>query len=158
MSKSQENTTCSEMLGIFNKIKDGTYTKPIAPQLSESDTVSFKQHAIELNSMTHAYAGNKSAMLSNLQSSLDDTTNTLNSQMQAISAKDNEIDLKKKRQKQQLLEIREKQKLILTRDRMLQITQERNVYKKKIIYTLIAFIIATFVFMLVCYVYFNKKQ
>ncbi len=45
------------------------------------------------------------------------------------------------KQKQQENEISEKEKLILTRNRMLQIEYDKNLYKKRIIYSLIAFIL-----------------
>ena len=57
----------------------------------------------------------------------------------------------------QLREIQEKEKLLLTRSRMLQIAQDRNSYKKKIIYTLIALIFLIFIFTLALYVYFTRK-
>lgn len=44
--------------------------------------------------------------------------------------------------KQQQKEINEKERLILTRDRMLQISYDRNLLKKKVIYTIVAFILA----------------
>ena len=40
---------------------------------------------------------------------------------------------------------------------MLQISQDRNAYKKKIIYSLIALIFAIFIFTLVMYVLFIRK-
>ncbi len=51
-----------------------------------------------------------------------------------------------------------KRNIINTRARMLQIAQENNVYKQKIIYTLIAFIFAVFIAILVMYVFYSKKK
>ncbi len=62
------------------------------------------------------------------------------------------------RQKQQLNEIDEKNKLILTRARMLQLSQEKNSYKKKIIYSLIAIILLILILTLSTYVYFSRKK
>lgn len=69
------------------------------------------------------------------------------------------IDLvnKNKIQVDQLREIEEKEKLLLTRSRMLQIAQDRNAYKKKIIYTLIAVIFLILILTIVMYVYFSRK-
>lgn len=76
----------------------------------------------------------------------------------------NELDQKNKLligkqiiQKNQLKEIEEKEKLLLTRSRMLQIAQDRNSYKKKIIYSLIALIFGIFILTLVMYVLFIRK-
>ena len=66
-------------------------------------------------------------------------------------------------QKQQILvdqlkEIEDKEKLLLTRSRMLQISQDRNAFKKKIIYLLIAIIFLIFIFTLVMYIFYTRKM
>jgi len=53
-------------------------------------------------------------------------------------------------------EIDYKERLIDTRNRMLQLSQEKNIYKNKIIYTLFAVIIGIILVLLAVYVYFNK--
>jgi hypothetical protein len=58
----------------------------------------------------------------------------------------------------QLKEIEDKEKLLLTRSRMLQIAQDRNSYKKKIIYTLLAIIFGLFILILFVYVLFTRKM
>jgi hypothetical protein len=75
-----------------------------------------------------------------------------------LSNKNIELYEKKKIQLNQLREIEDKEKLLLTRARMLQISQDRNSYKKKIIYTFIAIIFAIFIITLVIYVLFLKKN
>lgn len=75
-----------------------------------------------------------------------------------IDAKNAELIEKQMRQKQQLNEIDEKNKLILTRSRMLQLSQEKNIYKKKIIYSLTAIIFLILIITLSTYVYFSKKK
>ena len=66
-------------------------------------------------------------------------------------------------QKQQILvdqlkEIEDKEKLLLTRSRMLQISQDRNAFKKKIIYLLVAIIFLIFIFTLVMYIFYTRKM
>jgi Fe2+ transport system protein B len=85
-----------------------------------------------------------------------------NIQMQGVSLKElsnknDELYQKQQIQLNQLKEIEDKEKLLLTRSRMLQISQDRNAYKKKIIYSLIAVIFAIFIFTLVMYVLFVRK-
>ena len=85
-----------------------------------------------------------------------------NIQMQGVSLrelsnKNDELYQKQQIQLNQLKEIEDKEKLLLTRSRMLQISQDRNSYKKKIIYSLIALIFAIFIFTLVMYVLFIRK-
>ena len=74
-----------------------------------------------------------------------------------INQKNNELLKKQQIQIQQLKEIQDKEKLLLTRSRMLQIAQDRNSYKKKIIYTLLAIIFGIFILILVVYVLFTRK-
>ena len=86
-----------------------------------------------------------------------------NIQMQGVSLKElsnknDELYQKQQIQLNQLKEIEDKEKLLLTRSRMLQISQDRNAYKKKIIYSLIAVIFAIFIFTLVMYVLFVRKM
>jgi hypothetical protein len=86
-----------------------------------------------------------------------------NIQMQGVSLKElsnknDELYQKQQIQLNQLKEIEDKEKLLLTRSRMLQISQDRNAYKKKIIYSLIAVIFAIFIFTLVMYVLFIRKM
>ena len=78
--------------------------------------------------------------------------------LQELGTKNQELNEKKQIQLDQLKEIEEKEKLLLTRSRMLQISQDRNAYKKKIIYSLIAVIFAIFIFTLVMYVLFIRKM
>jgi len=54
--------------------------------------------------------------------------------------------------------LQNKMELLATRDRMLQLSQERNVYKKKVIYVLFAVIIALLVAIIAAYSFFNKKK
>lgn len=77
--------------------------------------------------------------------------------MSNINQKNNVILDKQEIQLNQLKEIEDKEKLLLTRSRMLQIAQDRNSYKKKIIYTLLAIIFGLFILILFIYVLFTRK-
>lgn len=74
-----------------------------------------------------------------------------------INMKNNELEKKYLIQINQYKEIEDKEKLLLTRSRMLQISQDRNAYKKKIIYSLLTVVFAIFIVALVLYVLFAKK-
>ena len=52
--------------------------------------------------------------------------------------------------------IQNKMQQVATKDRMLQISQERNVYKKKIIYVLLSMIIALIISVIFGYTVFSK--
>jgi predicted PurR-regulated permease PerM len=89
---------------------------------------------------------------------IQDNINLQNQSIQDLNAKNSNLQTKEQIQLDQLKEIQEKEKLLLTRSRMLQISQDRNSYKKKIIYSLIALIFAIFIITIVIYVFFIKKM
>lgn len=83
-------------------------------------------------------------------------TRTMTNALETISTSNNKandeinnknITLLEKQQIQysQMKEIENKEKLLLTRARMLQISQDRNSYKTKVIYTLLAILIVIFI-------------
>ena len=75
-----------------------------------------------------------------------------------IEQKNLQLLEKQRRQLEQQKEIEEKNKLVLTRSRMLQLAQERNMYKKKIIYTMIAIIFLILILALSTYLFISKKS
>jgi hypothetical protein len=95
----------------------------------------------------------------------DNYIQTINSSISTQNVVISELDNKNKQllekqevQINQLKEIEDKEKLLLTRSRMLQIAQDRNSYKKKIIYTLIATIFLIFILTIALYVFFVRKK
>lgn len=57
---------------------------------------------------------------------------------------------------QQEADLQQKQQLIRTRDRMLQIAMEKNIYKRKLIYVLISVILVIIVFLMLGYVAYRR--
>lgn len=55
-------------------------------------------------------------------------------------------------------DINSKMNLIATKDRMLQLSQDRNVYKKKVIYVLFSVLIAIFIAIISFYSIYNKNK
>jgi hypothetical protein len=97
------------------------------------------------------------SIVKNMYSKLTSNIDLQNDALGTIELKNKELIQKQNIQIQQLKEIEDKEKLLLTRSRMLQIAQDRNSYKKKIIYSLIALIFAIFIFTLVMYIFFRRK-
>lgn len=87
--------------------------------------------------------------INNATQNLEKTKKQIEEEDQAIMDKMNLTE----KQKQ---EIEYKKRLLLTRDRMLALTYEKNIYKKKIIYTLLALIIFIIILMLFTYSYFQR--
>ena len=108
-------------------------------------------------SITQSVANSGTTDINSLQSALQQTLDLQNNSLTEIQEKNQELNEKRLRQIEQMKEIEEKEKLILTRSRMLQIAQERNSYKKKIIYSLIAAILAIFIFTILMYVFYSRK-
>lgn len=68
-------------------------------------------------------------------------------------------DMVQKRMRLRMQEeaIAQKRELMRTRQRMLQLSIDRNVYKRKVIYTILALILAVIVLMIAGYVTFNRS-
>jgi uncharacterized protein (DUF3084 family) len=76
----------------------------------------------------------------------------------AIDEKAKQISEKQKQVYGQSQEIEDKIKLLDTRNKMLQLSIEQNIYKKKVIYSLLSVIIALIVGMIFFYTFFSKKM
>jgi predicted PurR-regulated permease PerM len=99
-----------------------------------------------------------SSQLQNYYNLIENNITLQKDTLSNIQNKNNELMQKQEIQINQLKEIQDKENLLLTRSRMLQISQDRNSYKKKIIYSLIALIFFIFIITLVIYVYFSRKM
>ena len=98
-----------------------------------------------------------SGNINNYVNQIKDNNKLQSSMLNELDQKNKLLIEKQLIQKNQLKEIEDKEKLLLTRSRMLQISQDRNSYKKKIIYSLIALIFGIFILTLVMYVLFIRK-
>ena len=86
-----------------------------------------------------------------------DGINTTNNDLTTDVASKNTLLMEKQQiQDSQMKEIENKEKLLLTRARMLQISQDRNSYKTKIIYSLLAILIVIFIINL--FIWSMKKK
>ena len=74
-----------------------------------------------------------------------------------IDKKAQQISEKQKQVYGQSQEIDDKIKLLDTRNKMLQLSIEQNIYKKKVIYSLLSVIIALIGGMIFFYTFFSKK-
>jgi uncharacterized protein (DUF3084 family) len=75
-----------------------------------------------------------------------------------IDKKAQQISEKQKQVYGQSQEIDDKMKLLDTRNKMLQLSIDQNIYKKKVIYSLLSVIIALIVGMIFFYTFFSKKM
>jgi hypothetical protein len=100
------------------------------------------------------------ADIQNLQKNLISTIDSIDDAIgvnPSMNSKNTLLAQKQQRQIEQQAEIEDKTNLILTRSRMLQIAEERNMYKKKIIFSLLAVILLILIITLTTYVFFSKQ-
>ena len=99
-------------------------------------------------------AGN--ADVSQYYASLITNADNENKGLSNIDTKNNVIFQKENIQNQLLREIESKEKLLLTRSRMLQISHDRNSYKKQLIYTFMAS--AFMILVLILFIYYTVRK
>jgi hypothetical protein len=81
----------------------------------------------------------------------------INETSDQIEKKADSLDEKQKQVYGQTKEIEDKMSLLETRDKMLELSINRNLYKKKVIYSLFSVILAFVILMICFYAFFNKK-
>ena len=94
----------------------------------------------------------------NYYSDITTGANNVNSELLTVNNKNSVLFEKQKIQIQLLKEIENKEKLLLTRSRMLQISQDRNSYKKKLIYTSITCAITIIILVIIVYGIIRKRK
>jgi len=96
--------------------------------------------------------------INSLETYLKNTKEAIISKKAEIDEKAKQIADKQKQVYGQSQEIDDKLKLLDTRNKMLQLSIDQNVYKKKVIYSLLSVIIALIVGMIFFYTFFSKKM
>jgi len=96
--------------------------------------------------------------INSLRQYVINTQAQINTKKAEIDEKANQISNKQKQVYGQSQEIEDKLKLLDTRNKMLQLSIDQNIYKKKVIYSLLSVIIALIVGMIFFYTFFTKKM
>ncbi len=111
-----------------------------------------------------SYTDTQNTMIHNLENQIETLQNRLNEVQTQVDHQSKELttsemDLRERQSRilAQKREIDDKRKLVSTRDRMLQLSIEKNVYKKKVIYSLISAIIVVFILMLLGYSFMARS-
>jgi hypothetical protein len=95
--------------------------------------------------------------LSFIKNEILNTKSVINETSNLIEKKSDALEEKQKQVYGQTKEIEDKMRLLETRDKMLQLSIDRNLYKKKVIYSLFSVILAFVIIMICFYAFFNKK-
>lgn len=93
-----------------------------------------------------------------LKSSVKCITDQERVMLEHIELQKEKLDDNQKLYSQYTGDIKKKRQLIATRDRMLQLSQERNIYKQKIVYVLLAIIVALLIGSVSVYTIFNRMR
>lgn len=91
-----------------------------------------------------------------LEGEIQRTQQYIAEQTRLIAEKDKNIQRSQDITQWQEQEIEYKKGLMLTRDRQLELSQEKNIYKQKVIYTLMAIVLLAILGMIVGLYYVNK--
>ena len=125
-----------------------------------TDSTSMADQAEKVASLTDAMNAineHTSNTISQLKDMISNSHTTTAAQKDMLNNVSSDIHDKHQRAEQQDLTIRQKSDLIRTRNRMLELSIEKNVYKRKVIYTILALILAVLVLMVAGYVTFNRR-
>ena len=96
--------------------------------------------------------------LNNSFTSIQSSVNSDNLSLTEIDQKNNVIEQKEKIQVELLYALENKEKILLTRSRMLQIAQDRNSYKLQSIYASFAIMIVLIIIILIIFIIIRKKK
>jgi hypothetical protein len=104
-------------------------------------------------------SGIKKNSLDNSQKNIIKNSSSINNSLDETITNNNQLLMKKNKiNNEQEKAIQDKQKILLTRARMLQLSRDKNAYKLKIIYTLIAIILVIFTIVLFIYSFYKKQM
>lgn len=96
------------------------------------------------------------SQLNQVKSNILNAQSKIDKQNSEIEKKAQQLEQKQKQIYGQSQEIEDKIKLLDTRNKMLQLSIEKNIYKKKVIYTLMAVILGLIIAMLALYSFFKQ--
>ena len=111
-----------------------------------------------LLSIQNALSAKIMTLQSKLKKILQNTYSQLYKSDSVIDAKENEIKEKLKRIENQKELIERKKNLVITRERALELSQEKNVYKQNVIYTLISVVIAIIMFIILGFMLMKRRN
>lgn len=137
---------------------DAAYLTNMLKKINEklSSGKNNKQQIVALTEAQDAISSALEDSISQIQGQIHNTYSTTQAQQQMLGNVSTDITGKQERAMQQAMDIEQKQALMNTRNRMLELSMEKNIYKRKVIYTILALILAVIVMLVAGYVTFNK--
>lgn len=156
-TQSIENMNAQQLATLIRQLQQElnslrAYASSSGIEVSGSSEMTLSTMEQEQQSMINALENNIKVLTDRLIA----LQNNIKQQSQDLRTNEMSLEEKQAQILAQESEIDNKKKLLLTRDRMLQLSIEKNVYKKKVIYTLLSIIIVIIIMMLVGYAFMNK--
>lgn len=124
---------------------------------SSSSSVSQSQQLSQLGSSLDASIQDMTSETNGLIKGIQNTHQKIQTLENELKATGGDLELKMQRQHQQQNDIGNKQKLLSSRERMLQLSIEKNVYKRKVIYTYISIVCLILLLLFSAYFYYSKR-
>ena len=112
----------------------------------------------DLGPLLDTIKGNLDRERATLQQMIDSNKTTLQAQEKEISVRQEQIKTKEQILMEHDNDVNNQKSLMILRDRMLQLSQEKNVWKQKVIYVLLSLIIAVFLIMIAGYAFSGGKS
>jgi len=131
------------------------YRNNLSP--SSASSVSQSQQLSQLGSSLDASIQDMTSETNSLIKGIQNTYQKIQTLENELKATGGDLELKMQRQHQQQNDIGNKQKLLSSRERMLQLSIEKNVYKRKVIYTYISIVCLILLLLFSAYFYYSKK-
>lgn len=160
MKPAQKDQEMKELTKTTNNIKQllsmlTMYRNTLSP--SSSSSVSQSQQLSQLGSSLDASIQDMTSETNSLIKGIQNTHQKIQTLENELKATGGDLELKMQRQHQQQNDIGNKQKLLSSRERMLQLSIEKNVYKRKVIYTYISIVCLILLLLFSAYFYYSKK-
>lgn len=138
-------TPLTDNAALLSAAKRELAAERAAEQTAENQLKNLNRETSQINSE-----------INSLTSQINKINKATTSLQKDVSIRSSEISAAEAQLNRQKAILEEKRNILITRNRMLQLSQDRNIYKQKVIYTLLALIIVCFVLVLVGYVSFKK--
>jgi len=160
MPPAQKEQEMKELTKTTNNIKQllgmlTMYRNTLSP--SSSSSVSQSQQLSQLGESLDASIQDMTSETNNLIKGIQNTYQKIQTLENELKATGGDLELKMQRQRQQHNDITNKQKLLSSRERMLQLSIEKNVYKRKVIYTYISVVCLILLLLFSAYFYYSKR-
>jgi len=150
--KAQEMKLCKLNKGIYTGGNNTNYPGCNC-SCCQKETHTINKIRATLDSHIQSTSQETNALISNIRN----TSKNIDKIEKDLKATSNDLGRKATRQRNQHKDIKNKEKLLLSRERMLQLSIEKNIYKRKVIYTYISVICLVLLLLFSAYFFYNRK-